>query len=194
MVKSNEHLVKWLQQLGYVVMRTELGVTAGLAPHQLVSFAELETRLEEVTADAELRKLYVETLRRVMAHGKRHIPRKSDLTASANQTINVKAKAVDGESLRQVINRFGGLPLRKGLQIARQICAGLTEAHSQGLVHRDLKPENIMIDAQGNAKIMDFGIARSIDTGLTGTRVIGTPSYMAPEQAEGKSVGCLCFA
>jgi serine/threonine protein kinase len=101
----------------------------------------------------------------------------------------ISMEFVDGESLRQVINRFSGLPLRKASQIACQVCAGLREAHSQGTVHRDLKPENIMIDAKGNAKIMDFGIARSVETGLTqGTRVIGTPSYMAPEQAEGKNV------
>jgi serine/threonine protein kinase len=103
----------------------------------------------------------------------------------------ISMEFVDGESLRQVINRFGGLPLHKAVQIACQICAGLQEAHNQGTIHRDLKPENIMIDAKGNAKIMDFGIARSVETGLThGTRVIGTPSYMAPEQAEGKHVDC----
>jgi len=103
----------------------------------------------------------------------------------------ISMEFVDGESLRQVITRFGGLPVRKGVQIARQICAGLREAHNQGTVHRDLKPENIMVNATGNAKIMDFGIAKSVETGLShGTLVIGTPSYMAPEQAEGKTVDC----
>jgi serine/threonine protein kinase len=103
----------------------------------------------------------------------------------------ISMEFVDGESLRQVIDRFGGLPLRKALKILCQVCAGLREAHKQGTIHRDLKPENIMIDAKGNAKVMDFGIARSVETGLTqGTRVIGTPSYMAPEQAEGKNVDC----
>jgi hypothetical protein len=54
-------------------MRTELGPTAGLAPHQLICFAELETKLREVKADAELGDLYIETLRRMIAHGKRHV-------------------------------------------------------------------------------------------------------------------------
>jgi len=96
---------------------------------------------------------------------------------------------VEGESLRSVLNRFGGLPLRKAIDLVGQICSGLKEAHVQGIVHRDLKPENVMIDAQGNVKIMDFGIARSMEAGtrLTGA-MVGTPAYMAPEQVAGKSV------
>ncbi|MFZ0336339.1 MAG: protein kinase [Candidatus Acidiferrales bacterium] len=96
---------------------------------------------------------------------------------------------VEGESLRSVLSRFGGLPVRKGVDLALQICSGLKEAHAQGIVHRDLKPENVMIDTHGNVKIMDFGIARSMEAGtrLTGA-MIGTPAYMAPEQVSGKPV------
>src|ERR1700733_12235162 len=96
---------------------------------------------------------------------------------------------VEGESLRSVLNRFGGLPQRKATDLALQICSGLKEAHAQGIVHRDLKPENVMIDGQGNVKIMDFGIARSMEAGtrLTGS-MVGTPAYMAPEQVAGKPV------
>ncbi|MGD0955656.1 MAG: protein kinase [Candidatus Acidiferrales bacterium] len=96
---------------------------------------------------------------------------------------------VDGESLRSVLDRFGGLPPRKAVALVLQVCSGLKEAHAQGIVHRDLKPENVMIDAQGNVKIMDFGIARSMEavTRLTGS-ILGTPAYMAPEQVAGKPV------
>ena len=96
---------------------------------------------------------------------------------------------VEGESLRSVLSRFGGLPVRKAVDLAMQICSGLKEAHAQGIVHRDLKPENVMIDTHGNVKIMDFGIARSMEAGtrLTGA-MIGTPAYMAPEQVSGKPV------
>jgi serine/threonine protein kinase len=96
---------------------------------------------------------------------------------------------VEGESLRSVLNRFGGLPIRKAINLVIQICSGLREAHTQGIVHRDLKPENVMIDGQGSVKIMDFGIARSMEaaTRLTGS-MVGTPAYMAPEQVAGKPV------
>lgn len=96
---------------------------------------------------------------------------------------------IEGESLRSVLNRFGAMSLRKGIDLAQQMCAGLKEAHAQGIVHRDLKPENVMIDSRGNVKIMDFGIARSMEslTRMTGA-MVGTPAYMAPEQVAGKPV------
>jgi TolB-like protein/Tfp pilus assembly protein PilF len=95
---------------------------------------------------------------------------------------------VAGEDLKSLMNRIGILPVSKSLAIAREICQGLAEAHSLGVVHRDLKPQNIMIDKDGHAHIMDFGIARSISSsGITTSGVmIGTPGYMAPEQLEGK--------
>jgi Protein kinase domain len=96
---------------------------------------------------------------------------------------------VEGESLRAVLRRSAGRPLRKGLDWVLQICSGLKEAHAQGIVHRDLKPENIMIDVQGNVKIMDFGIARSMEAVTQHTSsMVGTPAYMSPEQVTGKPV------
>jgi serine/threonine protein kinase/tetratricopeptide (TPR) repeat protein len=97
---------------------------------------------------------------------------------------------VPGEDLRSSIRRFGQLPVGKSISIANQICEGLAEAHRLGVVHRDLKSNNIMIDKEGNVRIMDFGIARSLEAkGITGAGVmIGTPEYMSPEQVEGKDV------
>jgi serine/threonine protein kinase len=96
---------------------------------------------------------------------------------------------VDGESLREVLRRFSGLPIGKAIDVAVQVCDGLIEAHAQGVIHRDLKPENIMIDRDGHAKVTDFGIARSVQTQEgSETLVIGTPGYMAPEQAKGGSI------
>jgi tetratricopeptide (TPR) repeat protein/predicted Ser/Thr protein kinase len=97
---------------------------------------------------------------------------------------------VRGEDLRSLIRRIGQLPIGKSISIATQICEGLAEAHRLGVVHRDLKSNNIMIDREGNVRIMDFGIARSLESkGITGAGVmIGTPEYMSPEQVEGKEV------
>jgi class 3 adenylate cyclase/cell division protein FtsN len=106
-----------------------------------------------------------------------------------NGTGYTSMEFVEGESLSSKLSRSGALPLMEALDIARQICAGLREAHAQGIVHRDLKPGNIMLDLSGTAKVMDFGIARMIqrDGPMTGT-IVGTPAYMAPEQAELKPV------
>ncbi|MGH9804809.1 MAG: protein kinase domain-containing protein [Candidatus Acidiferrales bacterium] len=99
----------------------------------------------------------------------------------------ISMEYIEGESLRSLLGRPQGVSLRYGLEILRQVLAGLAEAHAQGVVHRDLKPENILLARDGTVKLMDFGIARSLDSAQTGTGLlIGTPRYMSPEQAEGK--------
>ena len=97
---------------------------------------------------------------------------------------------VPGEDLKSLIRRVGRLDSGTALRIGKQICEGLSEAHRMGIVHRDLKPNNIMIDKDGSARIMDFGIARSLTAkGITGAGVmIGTPEYMSPEQAEARDI------
>lgn len=97
---------------------------------------------------------------------------------------------VPGEDLKSMIRMSGQLGIRTAINIAKQVCEGLYEAHRLGIIHRDLKPQNIMIDKEGNTKIMDFGIARSVKAkGITGSGVmIGTPEYMSPEQVEGEKI------
>jgi serine/threonine protein kinase len=99
------------------------------------------------------------------------------------KTLFITMEYVRGEDLKSFIYRSKQLTVGTALSITRQIAEGLGEAHKLGIVHRDLKPHNIMIDKEGNAKIMDFGIARSLGTeGMTGEGVIiGTPQYMSPE-------------
>jgi formylglycine-generating enzyme required for sulfatase activity len=105
-------------------------------------------------------------------------------------TSFITMEFVEGESLRRVLNRFNTLSARTGIKIARQICEGLREAHVQGIIHRDLKPENLMIDGSGNVKLMDFGLAHLMAEGSTAA--VGTPSYMAPEQAQGGTLDQRC--
>jgi serine/threonine-protein kinase len=93
---------------------------------------------------------------------------------------------VDGENLASLLLRIGRLPHDKALEVAHQLCAGLTAAHAQGVLHRDLKPANVMIDGRGQIKITDFGLA-ALQTGSEGMEDrAGTPAYMAPEQWTGK--------
>jgi serine/threonine protein kinase len=102
----------------------------------------------------------------------------------------ISMEFVGGETLLSRLRRAGALPVRDSIEITRQICAGLREAHAHGIVHRDLKPANIMIDAAGVVKIMDFGIAHlSQENGQVTRTLVGTPEYMAPEQIELKAMG-----
>jgi serine/threonine protein kinase/tetratricopeptide (TPR) repeat protein len=97
---------------------------------------------------------------------------------------------VPGEDLKSMIRMSGQLSTGMAIKVAKQVCDGLSEAHRLGVIHRDLKPNNIMIDKAGEARIMDFGIARLLKAkGITGAGImIGTPEYMSPEQVEGKEV------
>jgi tRNA A-37 threonylcarbamoyl transferase component Bud32 len=97
---------------------------------------------------------------------------------------------VEGETLKDRIDRAGRLPLDESAAYAIEIGRGLAAAHARRLVHRDVKPQNVLIDTEGRAKVTDFGIARELEQdGLTKTgRVLGTTDYVSPEQAMGQAV------
>jgi serine/threonine-protein kinase len=96
---------------------------------------------------------------------------------------------VPGTTLREVVDRKGPIALGPGLQISKQLCRGLSAVHEAGIIHRDIKPQNVMVLPNGVVKLMDFGIARTADSGEGAVareqQTVGTPYYMSPEQAQG---------
>jgi len=107
----------------------------------------------------------------------------------AEDTNFISMAYIEGQSLRKKIES-GPLELEEALEIAEQVAEGLQEAHKKGVVHRDIKSANIMIDARGQAKIMDFGLARVTESTLVTqeSMTMGTVTYMSPEQARGENV------
>ncbi|MEM7048043.1 MAG: protein kinase [Acidobacteriota bacterium] len=101
----------------------------------------------------------------------------------------ISMEYVRGVTLRFLLDRTDRLPYSAGLRLARQLCLGLEAAHQVGVVHRDIKPENLILEPNGNAKLMDFGIARPVDRMTPGQTtdgsIVGTPQYLAPEVLEG---------
>ena len=96
---------------------------------------------------------------------------------------------VDGETLDGIIERSDPRDRQTIIPIVLQICSGLSFAHQHGVVHRDVKPANIMLTSNGLVKLVDFGVARVASTNLTQTgTLLGTPSYMSPEQIQGEKV------
>lgn len=116
-----------------------------------------------------------------------------------NGNSYIAMELVDGKSLREML-QAGALPVKRAVTLAAQLADGLAKAHEAGIVHRDLKPENIMISKDGFAKILDFGLAKSMmpamaDASVLSTlaktgegTILGTVGYMSPEQASGKAV------
>ncbi len=151
--------------------------------------AEIALKLikPEISADKKMIERFSNELKTTRMISHRNVCRMFDL-GEDKATYFITMEYVAGQDLRGLIRQTSQLTVGKAIAIGRQIAEGLAEAHRLGVVHRDLKPSNIIIDKDGNARIMDFGIARSLHAkSLTGEGVIiGTPEYMSPEQVEGK--------
>ncbi|MFE0460059.1 protein kinase [Kitasatospora sp. NPDC058965] len=133
-----------------------------------------------------------------------------EVTPDGGTVPYIVMEYVEGHSLRDVLNQaiaeHGAMPTEQALKITAAVLAALDVSHDQGLVHRDIKPGNVMVNTKGVVKVMDFGIARAMQSGVSSMTqtgmVVGTPQYLSPEQALGKSVdarsdlysvGCMLF-
>lgn len=143
----------------------------------------------EISTDAKAIERFRNELKYARKIAHRNVCRMFDLGKEGGN-FYITMEYIAGEDLKSFIKRSGRLTIAKAVSLTKQVCGGLAEAHRLHVVHRDLKPKNIMIDIDGNARILDFGIARSLQSeGITGEGVmIGTPEYMSPEQVETKDV------
>jgi serine/threonine protein kinase/tetratricopeptide (TPR) repeat protein len=143
----------------------------------------------EIASDKETIERFSNELRFARKIRHKNVCQMFDL-GEAEGTHFITMEYVPGEDLKNMIRMSKSMSVGAAVNIARQICGGLAEAHRLGVVHRDLKPGNIMIDREGDVRIMDFGVARTLkEKGVTGAGVIiGTPEYMSPEQVEGKEI------
>lgn len=120
----------------------------------------------------------------------RNVVRLYDLSEDAGMRF-VTMELVEGRDLRSILEERGKLPANEAVEMFQQICLALEAAHSVGILHRDLKPQNVMRENTGRIVVMDFGLARMIDStdGMTQTgALVGTLDYMSPEQALGKEL------
>lgn len=143
----------------------------------------------EIASSASVVARFKNELKLARRIGHKNVCRLYDLHEDAGVYF-MTMEYIAGEDLKTRIRRDGRLSAQNAVALAKQVVEGLAEAHRLGVIHRDLKPQNIMIDLQGSVRIMDFGIARQLSgPDLTAAgMLVGTPHYMAPEQAAGESV------
>ncbi|MFH1680757.1 MAG: protein kinase [Candidatus Eisenbacteria bacterium] len=142
----------------------------------------------ELTKDPEAKQRFVHEAQAASSLSHPHITTIYEIDEVEGRTF-IAMECIEGGSLKKRIHA-GPLPIDEAIGVAIQVAEGLQEAHEKGIVHRDIKPDNVMVTPKGQAKIMDFGLARSSGkTTLTkeGT-TLGTVAYMSPEQARGESV------
>jgi serine/threonine protein kinase/Tfp pilus assembly protein PilF len=166
-----------------------MGIVYKVFDRKIDEKVALKVLAPEIAGDEKTIERFRNELKLARKVSHRNVCRMYDLSEE-EKTPFITMEFVPGENLKSLIKRIGQLSKTKALSIAKQVCEGLVEAHRLGVVHQDLKPQNIMVDSEGNARIMDFGIARSIRTkSITETgMIIGTPEYMSPEQVEGVDV------
>jgi tetratricopeptide (TPR) repeat protein/predicted Ser/Thr protein kinase len=144
---------------------------------------------QDVASDRRILERFSSELKLARQVVHRNVARMFDLNEEGHVPY-ITMEYVRGENLKRLVRKVGRLAPGQAIPIAGQICSGLVEAHRLGIVHRDLKPQNIMIDEDGRAKILDFGLARSLEGRIADFRASrsGTPAYVSPEQVTGRTV------
>ncbi len=168
-----------------------MGAVYKVYDRELERFVALKTIRPELDGNTEMLARFKQELilARQVAH--RNIVRLYDI-AESNGVKFITMEYIEGEDFRSILRRDGKLSPSESINVIRQICFALQAAHAEGVIHRDLKPQNIMRDKQGRLVVMDFGLARALESdGMTQTgALLGTMEYMSPEQSRGEQVDC----
>ncbi len=187
------HLFANRYQIESILGRGGMGVVYKATDTQLDETVAIKTLPGDVMTrspeDLERFKREIRLARRI-TH--RNVLRTYDY-GEAEGVYFISMEFVRGYTLSELLDEAANrqMPTRAAVGITRQICRGLQAAHEQGIIHRDIKPQNVLVDAKGEAKLMDFGIARMAETmeGVTQAGlIVGTPHYMSPEQVQGKQL------
>jgi tetratricopeptide (TPR) repeat protein/predicted Ser/Thr protein kinase len=168
-----------------------MGAVYKVHDRELDRYAALKTIRPELASYPEMLQRFKQELilARQVAH--RNVVRLYDISEDGGVKF-ITMEYIDGEDFRSILRREGKFTPEAAIEIIRQICYALEAAHAEGVIHRDLKPQNILRDKQGRIVVMDFGLARAVESnGMTQTgALLGTMDYMSPEQAKGESVDC----
>ncbi len=182
-----------------------MGVVYKAEDPQLKRLVALKAMLPRLAASTEARQRFLREARAAAAIVHDHVVAVHQVGEDRGVPF-LAMQLLEGEPLDERLKREGKLPMAEALRLGREVALGLAAAHKRGLVHRDIKPANVWLEAEtGRVKVLDFGLARAAGEGgrLTQTgAIVGTPAYMAPEQAQGKdldgrcdlfSLGCLLY-
>jgi serine/threonine protein kinase/pimeloyl-ACP methyl ester carboxylesterase/tetratricopeptide (TPR) repeat protein len=154
---------------------------------RLDRFVALKFLPTYLSAKKELKDRFIQEAKAAAALDHANICTVYEIGEAPDGQLFISMACYEGETLREKIDR-GPLPLGLALSYAEQAAQGLAQAHAAGIVHRDIKPANLFITNRGQAKILDFGIAKVADVHLTNAgALVGTVAYMSPEQGDGRA-------
>ncbi len=176
-------------EIRYHVARGGMGVVYRAHDRELNEAVALKTLSVDSEGGARLAEMLRSEIRIARRITHPNVVRTFDFGQEGN-VVYISMEFVQGVTLRDALLKTGRVRYYAGLRIARQLCAGLGAAHRSGTLHGDIKPSNVMLEYNGNAKLMDFGVSRSsggkLDARLTSNTFAGTPAYLSPEQAQGR--------
>ena len=175
-----------MQKIGRYEVQSEVGrggmgiVYKAYDPF-LDEMVAIKTMSAEYGSDPEFRKKFFEEGKKTRKLNHDNIIQILNLDEDEGRPY-LAMEFLEGHDLAKEISARKLTSLEQKLRIMKEVCAGLSYAHQKGIIHRDIKPGNIFITAAGQVKVLDFGLARAVTAGSMSTKLMGTPSYMPPEQ------------